>query len=524
MLTTDLGRISLLEPQNISKDCVRVYAQILIKLKSDGRLTARLAAGGNRQPLSSHGETFAPTASESSSNLLLAAYQAFGKDKSIPINFNTFDLSNAFQNTPLDKENYPQQIVMLMPDNIPGKYSCYSNKWVEVHKAINGLRQANELFDRDIRCQMGLAGFTETCDPCVYHKQDPNNSLAKCTINMHVDDGASVDSAAHLYQDAVKQLTLRWGALKCQTGPHIVYNGKNISTHSNGAISLSMDTYIQRTCKELGVAHLPPVGAPSNADFFNESTDTTPVDKIRYAKFNGCLTHIVTKARFELKKESHFLSKFLSNPTEGDMIKMIHVWQYLNCTSKLGPVYDTDEGVTLVMHVDSAFGVHADGKSHTGAYLSIGRYNAPIWVMSKPQENVALSPQASEYYGLSDPCQELLWHRRLLHDIGFPQNRTIVYEDNIPAINLAYLPQITRKSRYMHVRYHFVRELVKNKVIKLCQVDSSIQAADLLTHPMKPAPFRRHRHRFFNLQALPIDHLPSSDNNMAKASLRDKGT
>ena len=108
-------------------------------------------------------------------------------------------MSNAFQNTPLDKENYPQQIIMLMPDNIPGKYSCYSNKWVEVHKAINGLRQANELFDRDIRCQMGLAGFTETCDPCVYHKQDPQNPLAKCTINMHVDDGASVDSADYLY-------------------------------------------------------------------------------------------------------------------------------------------------------------------------------------------------------------------------------------------------------------------------------------------------------------------------------------
>ena len=73
---------------------------------------------------------------------------------------------------------------------------------------------------------MGLAGFTETCDPCVYHKQDPQNPLAKCTINMHADDGASVDSADYLYQDTVKQLTLRWGALKCQTGPNIVYNGK----------------------------------------------------------------------------------------------------------------------------------------------------------------------------------------------------------------------------------------------------------------------------------------------------------
>ena len=51
--------------------------------------------------------------------------------------------------------------------------------------------------------------------------------------------------------------------------------------------------------------------------------------------------------------------------------------------------------------------------------------------MSKPQEDIALSPQASEYFGLSDPCQSLLWHRQLLFDLGFPQERIIVYEDNM---------------------------------------------------------------------------------------------
>ena len=302
MLTEELGTISLIYYfTNIQPDCVRVYGQILVKLKHDNRITARLAAGGNRQPSSSHGETYAPTACESSSNLLLAAYQAFGKSESIPIHVNTFDLSNAFQNTLLDKENYPQQIIMLMPDHLPGKYACYSNQWVEVHKALNGLRQANELFDRDIRSQMHTAGFTESCDPCVYHKQDPTNPLARCTINMHVDDGKSLDTSDRLYQDAVKQLTLRWGTLKFQTGPNIIYNGKHIITHNNGAISISMESYIKRACLELGVAHLPPVGAPSDNNIFSSSTDITPVDKLLYAKFNGCLTH-----KFDLKKRITF--------------------------------------------------------------------------------------------------------------------------------------------------------------------------------------------------------------------------
>ena len=93
-------------------------------------------------------------------------------------------LSNAFQNTILDKENFPQQILMLMPDNLPGKYAFYSSKWVEAHKAINGLRQANELFDKDFRSQMAIAGFMPTCDPCVYHKQDLHDPTMKCSIKI----------------------------------------------------------------------------------------------------------------------------------------------------------------------------------------------------------------------------------------------------------------------------------------------------------------------------------------------------
>ena len=503
MLTQDLSAISLIADSQIEPGCVRVYAHLLVKVKADERCTARLAAGGNRQPLSSHGETYAPTASETSSNTLLAAYQALGKQHQLPVHINVFDLSNAFQNTPLDKVNYPSQIIMLMPPDLPGRYASYSGQWVEVHKAINGLRQANELFDKEVRLQMSLAGFEATCDPCVYHKQDPLDCRRKCTINMHVDDGLSMDTSDQFYQDAVTQLTKRWGQLKFQNGESIVYNGKNITTLPNGAIALSMQSYISRAAKELGVAHLPPIAAPSGFDLFHPPVNKTPVCNKVFAKFAGCLTHVTTKGRFDVRKESQHLSKQLKSPTEDDMRKMIQVWQYLNCTASLGPVYDTDEGATLVLHTDAAFAVHDNGASHTGSYLSLGRHNAPIWVMSKPQEDIALSPQASEYYGLSDPCQALLWHRQLLTDMGFPQGRTVVWEDNIPVINLAYSPQITRKARYMFVRHHFVRSLVQNKIIQICHVETAEQAADLLTHSLKPAQFKRHRYRLFNLCSRP---------------------
>jgi hypothetical protein len=169
LLIHDLGTISLIAADDIEPDAIYIYSQMLIKLKSDERLTARLAAGGNRQPLNSYGETFAPTASESSTMAMIAAYQAHGQQQNLKVGIVSFDLASAFQNTQLDKVNFPKQIVMILQKDLPHPWA---GKTVLVHKAINGLKQANELFDREFREQMHLAGFIETCDHCVYTKTD----------------------------------------------------------------------------------------------------------------------------------------------------------------------------------------------------------------------------------------------------------------------------------------------------------------------------------------------------------------
>ena len=124
--------------------------------------------------------------------------------------------------------------------------------------------------------------------------------------------------------------------------------------------------------------------------------------------------------------------------------------------------------------------------------------------------------------GFSDAVIELLYHAQLLESLGWKQGIITIFEDSIPAIGLVYSPSVTRKARYMHVRYHFVRQLVARKIIRIEHVSSALQAADLLTHPLTPAKFQRHLYKYFNFPAVLLPPLSThSVGFLAMASASD---
>ena len=141
----------------------------------------------------------------------------------------------------------------------------------------------------------------------------------------------------------------------------------------------------------------------------------------------------------------------MANPTAGDLAKCIKVLQYLKATPNLGPRYFTTEGPTLyVYYVDAAYAVHPDGRSQTGCSFHIGRHSAPFFVKAgKQTECVSIASMQAEYVALSQAARKLLEFRYLLEDIGFTQPHPTV------------APHVARKSRHIHTRHHFIRDLVR---------------------------------------------------------------
>ena len=60
----------------------------------------------------------------------------------------------------------------------------------------------------------------------------------------------------------------------------------------------------------------------------------------------------------------------------------------------------------------------------------------------------------------------------------------IMFYDNTSAINISKNPVMHSKTKHIAIKYHFVRELVKDKEIRLEYVHSKEKIADIFTKPL----------------------------------------
>ena len=481
---------------DMSPHAVHLYSSMLTKVKADGRVTARLVPHGNRQPPDSYDETFAPCVADESKLLLVASFQAASLQDGLPLMLSDFDVPGAFLNIDLKS---PRQILIHLPKDLPHPLAGTT---CEVLKALYGLKQSNHLFSLDMTESFLSAGFHPTpSDPCIFIRTDPENPSLRCGVSMTVDDGLVVYTEPKFYKELLAVLTTKYGPMT-QHDVCTRHTGQEISYHKSGAITFTQAEYISRVCSTIGVAHLPPVSTPSKLDLFHASVNTAPADKALYQRIVGCLVHAL-KTRADIVKEATYFTTKLLNPTEDDLAKALHTLRYLGSTPNEGLTFFTKEGPVLCAKADAAFAVHRDGYSQSGFYLSIGTTSAPIVVKAHSQKlDVALSPMSAEYYTLSEVSKAAVHGRQLLSDLGFPQNApTVIFEDNLPAINLAISPQITRRSRHIFVRHHYIRDLVHQKVVTLQHQATVDMTADLLTKPLSPTRFRFLRSRLLNTAA-----------------------
>ena len=100
---------------------------------------------------------------------------------------------------------------------------------------------------------------------------------------------------------------------------------------------------------------------------------------------------------------------------------------------------------------------------------------------SKLPACVSLSSAEAEYVAATEVTKEVMWLRHLLKEIGFPQSTTALFEDNAACVKMAENQLVSGRNKHMELKMHFVRERVSAGDIKLVQVSTTVQRADLFT-------------------------------------------
>jgi hypothetical protein len=143
--------------------------------------------------------------------------------------------------------------------------------------------------------------------------------------------------------------------------------------------------------------------------------------------------------------------------------------------------------------VDSDYASDPDTrKSVTGYVLSLN--NGPVSWKAKRQDCVTLSSAEAEYVAASMAAQEALYLRAMLKGFGAPQEGTTeIWEDPQACIQISENPVSWKFTRHIDVRRYFVRDLVKDNIVKLIKCAGVNNVADALTKSLPGPSFAKHR-------------------------------
>ena len=201
----------------------------------------------------------------------------------------------------------------------------------------------------------------------------------------------------------------------------------------------------------------------------------------------GCLLYL-TGSRPDIAFNVDICSRFQSNSKVSHLNAVKKIIKYVGGTCNYGLFYSKESNLSLAGFSDSNWAGNVDDrKSTTGGCFYVGA-NLVAW-MSKKQNFVSLSTAEAEYIATGSCCLQLLWMKKVLIDYGISQDTKVVYCDNSSAIDISKNPVQHSKTKYIKIRYHFIRDLVERKIVCLEYILTERQNADIFTKPFDRSKF-----------------------------------
>jgi Reverse transcriptase (RNA-dependent DNA polymerase) len=408
-------------------------------------------------------ETFSPVAKLNTVRVLLSL--AANLDWSL----HQFDVKNAFLHGNLEEEIY-----MEVP---PGYKSSSSVSMVcKLKKALYGLKQSPRAW---------FGRFCGAMKKYGYKQSDFDHSLfyirreGKITVLIiYVDDmiitGNDVEEMKEHEGKLSKEFEMKnLGGLKYFLGIKVL--------RSKEGIILSQRKYILDLLAEVGMLDCKPVDTPviQNGKL-GENMSRTPTNKERYQRLVGKLIYL-SHTRSDIAYAVSFVSQFMHNPCEEHFEAVIRIIKYLKGVPGKGIMFRKNGHLEIAGYTDADWaGSISDRKSTSGYFTFVGG-NLVTW-RSKKQNVVALSSAEAEFRGISKGLCKLLWLKKLLTELGFPQKRAMnLFCDNKATIDISHNPVQHDRTKHVEVDRHFIKEKLETNVIQIPHVRSEEQIADILT-------------------------------------------
>ena len=428
----------------------------------------------------------------------------------------TVDIPGAFLQTKMPASEEDVHVVLdgrmaeLLAKIAPETYQEYVHHrrgqayiYCKVNVAIYGTLKAALLFWKKLSGSLKQRGFIiNPYDWCVANK---NINGKQCTIVWHVDDLkiSHVDPAVN--DEIIASLNAEYGQVGEMTvrrGKIHDYLGMKLDFSNPGKFVVDMEEYLDEMLSGVpddmaGIATTPA------ADHLFKVRDNAPkLSQERadmFHRITAQMLFVAQRGRPDLRTVISFLTKRVRSPDEDDYKKLVRAIRYIRRTKFLRLTIEATYLDQNHWFIDGAFAVHADMKSHTGAYMTFGK--GMLDGLSRSQKINTTSSTEAEVVALHDSMAAILWARYFLEAQGYPLQPSKIHQDNLSArlLETNGRASSSKRTRHMNIRYFFVADVhARNHItIDYCPTDEMI--GDFFTKPVGGAKFRRFRNIIMNI-------------------------
>ena len=467
------GTFETIHRYNIPAGQKTITAKIHLRLKHDPvrdltQHKARVVVRGFSQvPGIDFNEVYSPVASFKSILMLLT----IGASKDFEMH--QMDFNSAFLNAEIKEEVYVEPIGTF-DKRIPQDHVY------KLQKTLYGLKQSPREWWLLLEDSLKELGWTPTLtDNCVFfRKSDAEVEY----LAVYVDDIIIISPTPKSTASAKSQLASLFkskdlGELSYVLGVRINRDRKL------KRVLLDQKSLIDKYVHRFGISTL--ASTPGFWKSVSSTTESKPISKSEAQMKIGALLHLSTRTRPDITFEVNRLGRSIATPHPHTAEELERIFAYLRSTSTHKLILDGTKPINVITtFTDADWGgkktQNSASKSTSGSITFIGE--SPICWSSKRQTCISMSTMESELIALSSGCQDALWARNLLREL-LPTEviRINVFCDNLPTVlqskNLLNKPV----ARHIDLRFHFVRDLIKKKLISLSHVRGKENPSDLLT-------------------------------------------
>jgi hypothetical protein len=438
---------------------------------------ARLVARGFSQRFGvDFEETYAPTAHYDSLRLLLsiaAANQWM---------ISQLDVSTAFLNGELKEEIFMEQPENFVDHQYPGRV------W-KLKRSLYGLKQSPRIWNETISQFLISIGFKQLeSDNSIFCKQEGEDISI---ILLYVDDLLLFSNQKQLIKWMESKLFERFKMNTISDGGKFL-GFEIIRSEEDRSISINQNQFVSELLEKTDFRRISGVKTPMEPGLvLSKHENEPPMDKVDqdfmsekpYRSIVGSLNYLACGTRPDIAFAVHNLSRHLENPRRTHWIALERVLNYLESNPEYSICYSKGQSTDnnfIHAYSDADHGGDNGDRHSISAYVFIINNGIVSW-SCKAQETIALSSTEAEYVALSHCARNVLWFKSIFSELGIPFRQVIIKGDNLSSLHLAKNPILHQRTKHIDIKHHFIRQLIKNKVIDVEHVRTEDMLADPLT-------------------------------------------